>query len=144
MQAYYDLTFFSGPAHGWLRVPYELLAEIGLENDISSYSYRAGREVYLEEDEDAGQFKAVMREYPYCIVRYYTKNLNSEDIIRRMPAYKPISLTEYSVSLSLDVSVKAISDGYLWEEYVSDPAAFLRTLIEDGQWAIEGLQIEAL
>ena len=44
--------FFSDPGHGWLEVDYHDLLELGIERQISRYSYRKGRLVYLEEDCD--------------------------------------------------------------------------------------------
>ena len=48
--------FITDPGHGWLQVEYSELVALGIERDISAYSYRRGGLVYLEEDEDAGKF----------------------------------------------------------------------------------------
>jgi hypothetical protein len=52
------LLFYSDAGHGWLRVPRFLLAELGLLDVISSYSYQSktGKTVYLEEDGDCRAF----------------------------------------------------------------------------------------
>jgi hypothetical protein len=52
--AYY--TFFTDAGHGWLRVPVSELIELGIERDISSYSYLSGDWAYLEEDCDMAKF----------------------------------------------------------------------------------------
>ncbi|GAI27681.1 unnamed protein product, partial [marine sediment metagenome] len=48
--------FYSDPSHGWLKVQRKELAELGIENEISVYSYQKGDAVYLEEDSDAPKF----------------------------------------------------------------------------------------
>ncbi len=50
------LTFISDPGHGWLRVPLADIAALGIEGDISEYSFINGRFAYLEEDCDYGRF----------------------------------------------------------------------------------------
>ena len=52
--AYY--TFFTDAGHGWLKVPVSELLELGIENDISKYSYLSGDWAYLEEDCDMTKF----------------------------------------------------------------------------------------
>ncbi len=47
------LVFYSDPAHGWLRVERVDLAQLGIAQDITGYSYQSGEYVYLEEDQDA-------------------------------------------------------------------------------------------
>ena len=46
------LTFISDPGHGWLRVPLADIVALGIEGDISPYSFIDGRYAYLEEDCD--------------------------------------------------------------------------------------------
>jgi len=53
-----QLTFISDPGHGWLRVPLADIAALGIEGDISEYSFIDGRFAYLEEDCDYGRFVA--------------------------------------------------------------------------------------
>lgn len=50
------LRYITDPGHGWLEVPVNLLAELGIEDKITSYSYRRGTMVYLEEDLDMHTF----------------------------------------------------------------------------------------
>jgi hypothetical protein len=55
-------TFLSNPYHGWLIVTVGDLAAVGLtEADITSYSYRRGNHLGLEEDEDAQTFLAAYK-----------------------------------------------------------------------------------
>jgi hypothetical protein len=53
--------FISDPGHGWLKVPHALLAELGIADKITSYSYSRDAFAYLEEDCDYSTFLAAMR-----------------------------------------------------------------------------------
>lgn len=46
-------THYTDGGHGWIAVGLNELAELGIENKVSRYSYRQGRLAYLEEDCDA-------------------------------------------------------------------------------------------
>jgi hypothetical protein len=52
--------FISDPGHAWLKVPHRLLAELGIADQITTYSYSRADYAYLEEDLDAGRFFAAM------------------------------------------------------------------------------------
>jgi len=55
--------FISDPGHGWLKVNTRDLFALGLTPaDFSSYSYRRGDDLYLEEDCDASLFIVRYRE----------------------------------------------------------------------------------
>lgn len=45
--------FLCDDSHGWLSVKRKELVELGIENEISAFSYQRGQSVYLEEDCDA-------------------------------------------------------------------------------------------
>ena len=51
-----NFTFYEDASHGWLEVPKSLLKELGIADQISSYSYQSGDMVYLEEDADLSLF----------------------------------------------------------------------------------------
>ncbi len=48
--------FFTDAGHGWLQVSHKELAELGIADKISSFSYSDGEFAYLEEDCDASVF----------------------------------------------------------------------------------------
>lgn len=48
--------FITDPGHGWLKVPRAELVRLGIENDITVYSYVRGEYAYLEEDVDYATF----------------------------------------------------------------------------------------
>jgi len=51
----------SDPGHAWLAVKLSEIKMLGIETEISSYSYVKGKTAYLEEDCDAGKFINAMR-----------------------------------------------------------------------------------
>ena len=51
-----ELLFTSDPGHGWLRVSRADLEKLGILEEITSFSYQMGDDVYLEEDQDAGTY----------------------------------------------------------------------------------------
>ncbi|MBP8060109.1 MAG: hypothetical protein V9E94_10560 [Microthrixaceae bacterium] len=50
------LTFVNDPGHGWLKVPLTDIAALGIEAQITPYSYIEGQFAYLEEDLDAPRY----------------------------------------------------------------------------------------
>lgn len=56
-----NYTFFSDPGHGWLQVPLSELKELGIENEITPYSYEKDGYVYLEEDADLSTYLNAIR-----------------------------------------------------------------------------------
>lgn len=47
---------YSDPGHGWIKVQWKDLVELGISKEITGYSYIRGDWAYLEEDQDAGTF----------------------------------------------------------------------------------------
>jgi hypothetical protein len=57
-------TFHADPGHGWLQVPRKMLTELGIDSEISGYSYQSGDYAYLEEDMDFSTFaRAYMKKH---------------------------------------------------------------------------------
>jgi hypothetical protein len=56
-----QLTIIIDPGHAWLRVPLVEIAQLGIEDQISAYSFINGRFAYLEEDSDAGRYEKLAR-----------------------------------------------------------------------------------
>lgn len=54
--------FHSDPGHGWLAVKRKELEDLGIEKEITGFSYVKGKTVYLEEDLDAGTFIKALKE----------------------------------------------------------------------------------
>jgi len=53
--------FISDPGHGWLKVKRSELVRLGIDQQITGYSYQRGDDVYLEEDCDAELFITTKR-----------------------------------------------------------------------------------
>lgn len=66
-------TFYSDPAHGWLKVPKQLLRILGITNIISHYSYDRNGFVYLEEDLDLSRFMGAFKDKFGVDVKIYSK-----------------------------------------------------------------------
>jgi hypothetical protein len=56
LQRKIKVMYHSDSSHGWYSVKAIELDKAGVSNKISSYSYKRGQTVYLEEDLDAGTF----------------------------------------------------------------------------------------
>lgn len=56
------LKFYSDPGHGWLAVKRQSLIDLGIADQITTYSYQRGATVYLEEDLDAGVYLKALRD----------------------------------------------------------------------------------
>jgi hypothetical protein len=53
--------FVHDAGHGWMRVRRDQLVSLGLQNNISRYSYQSGDWCWLEEDCDAPLFIRAMQ-----------------------------------------------------------------------------------
>ena len=94
-------TFYEDPGHGWLRVLIAELAELGIQNEITSYSYRDDQYVYLEEDSDLDTF--LKKKFPAIEERkeFMTKceNIYHEDSwIRNLDRYYPLKFNSSALS----------------------------------------------
>ncbi len=69
-------VFHNDPGHAWLEVPMGMIIRFGLEEKISSCSYRNGETAYLEEDCDAPLFLRTLESagVPYKIKEAYEEN----------------------------------------------------------------------
>jgi hypothetical protein len=54
-------TLIEDPGHGWLEMPRSLIAELGLMDRITGYSYQNADKVYLEEYCDLPAFLCAFR-----------------------------------------------------------------------------------
>ena len=82
------LTFkiYSDPSHGWVRVPLQLLHDLKIAEDISSFSYRRNGHAYLEEDGDLGLFLAAAKAAG-IVVKLRSFHTNKESKIRGYSPY---------------------------------------------------------
>ena len=80
--------FHSDPGHGWLQVPRSEIGKLGIEDEISSYSYQCRDSVYLEEDCDLYRFvKAYERKYGEKPEIEEMKQVNCDSHVRGYASY---------------------------------------------------------
>jgi len=81
------LIFYADSQHEWLAVPYKMLVALGIQHDITRYSYRGKHLAYLEGDCDAGTFiDAFKLKYGFAPT-WEEKHTNSRSHVRSMPSY---------------------------------------------------------
>jgi len=80
--------FFSDPAHGWLKVSKKELAELGIADKITGYSYMRGDNVFLEEDGDASLFQDKYEQKFNKKPKYDEQISNKLSKIRSYSSYK--------------------------------------------------------
>lgn len=88
-----SLKWFTDAGHGWLRVPFELLHESGVANQISMYSYiePQGKVVYLEEDVDAPLFlEAMFTEEDGFNNHFPESHTDGDSFVRKLAHYEYI------------------------------------------------------
>jgi len=72
------IRFYADPGHGWGKVKISKLKDLGILDQISSYSYKRGDYAYLEEDSDLGIFCNAMRKIGKTVTfRAYLSNKSS-------------------------------------------------------------------
>lgn len=101
----FELTFYSDPGHGWLRVPHSLIYELGIQEQISPYSYMDDTYAYLEEDGDLSTFMRAVKEKGIEISMKETSS-DEESPIRDKPAFCPRKLATPAGALDLTVFVE--------------------------------------
>jgi hypothetical protein len=79
-------VFHTDPGHGWLEVDKDELSLFNIADKISSYSYKLGNKVFLEEDCDAGLFINAL-ENKGIKFTYTTINSNTDSIVRTYKRY---------------------------------------------------------
>lgn len=83
--------FYSDPRHGWLKVERRELVELGIENQISGYSYQKGDYVYLEEDGDASKFADAWEAKHQVKLMNSLINYHIADRASKIRRYQPFS-----------------------------------------------------
>lgn len=120
-----ELTFFADPGHGWVRVPYSFLWELGIEGDISPYSYMDHQYAYLEEDCDFGILINAMKGKGIGL-ELTEKHSDYESSIRSFPSYsseylaKPVGLLDLTVWVLFAVrdehgALRSAQDQFNWQ-----------------------------
>ena len=84
-----NYVFYSDPGHGWLAVSTEELELLGIDRNITAYSYLSpdGSVAYLEEDCDLAEFFHAKNWDRWPEDKIQSVNLRSEAFIRNLPHY---------------------------------------------------------
>ena len=84
------IVFYTDPGHGWCAVKRTRLIDLGIECQISPYSYQRGQTVYLEEDCDASVYFAALRAKGIDPA-YIEKHMGRRHPIRSYESFKPVT-----------------------------------------------------
>lgn len=86
------LNIYADPGHAWCKVPRKLLVKLGIEGDITSFSYQRGDFVYLEEDCDLPLLISTLR-VKGKTVEFKEFHTNKSSKIRSYDCYFDNSIT---------------------------------------------------
>lgn len=81
------LQKYDDPAHGWVEVPIKLLEALGIERQISTFSYVDGSTAYLEEDCDAERLIRALNALDITVMIDHNLDEENESFIRRLDHY---------------------------------------------------------
>ena len=93
-----NLTLPNDPSHGWLEVKRADLIALGIEDDISRFSYEKGSKVYLEEDNDMTRYIRAAARAGWHVDIDYSVHTNSDSFIRLLKAYEPTAAARQSIA----------------------------------------------
>jgi len=82
------VIYHQDPGHGWFGVKRAALAELGILDKVSHYSYERGATVYLEEDCDASLFFAAVRARLGRDPAYDSRHTDSRSPIRSYSSFR--------------------------------------------------------
>ena len=82
-------SFYSDPSHGWIKVPVSKIKKLGIQNQISSFSYLDHKRnyVFLEEDSDAGKFITAMKNIGKAVTFRNMRQSEKRSKIRSYDSY---------------------------------------------------------
>lgn len=80
-------TIHADPGHAWVAVPKSTLKELGIESEISHYSYQDGGTAFLEEDCDMQVFVQAYSNLRGCRPEFHEVHTNRESPIRHYAPY---------------------------------------------------------
>jgi hypothetical protein len=92
------LTLHNDPSHGWLEIKRADLIALGIEDDISRFSYEKGSKVYLEEDCDMTRYIRAAARAGWKVDIDYSVHTNSDSFIRLLKAYEPTAAARQSIA----------------------------------------------
>ena len=84
-------TYYTDPAHGWVKVPKKLIVDLNIGDKISKYSFVRNNHVYLEEDMDFMTFETAMKHHNRQF-NLTVKHTNRSSKLRSYDSYSPSTL----------------------------------------------------
>ena len=84
------IKVYGDPGHAWAVVPRRLLIKLGIEDQVSPYSYQRMEMAYLEEDCDLSLFMSAMQKHGIS-VSFDEHHGNKRSRIRGYNSYRPLS-----------------------------------------------------
>lgn len=81
------ITIYHDPGHSWAKVTRKSLADLGIADKITRFSYQRGEHVYLEEDCDLATFLYAYRQQKGGNPTFTERYTNRSSRIRSYPHY---------------------------------------------------------
>lgn len=111
----FTIIVYSDPGHAWGKVKRIVLHNLGIADNISSYSYQRGEYVYLEEDCDLSTLCMALNERNTRI-KFVEKSTNRDSRIRSYERYKPLNIVDIVSDVAVPDSERqqddSVSAGY--------------------------------
>jgi hypothetical protein len=83
------LNSYSDPGHGWLKCKRDILVALGIDRDISAFSYERKNDVFLEEDCDAPRLIQALQAKGVEVKFRHTSTWSKQSKIRSYFSYRP-------------------------------------------------------
>jgi hypothetical protein len=80
------LDFYQDPGHGWVKIKLDKLKALGIDKDISYFSYTRKDYAYLEEDCDLSKLVKACNDKG-IVLKFREHNSNKDSKIRNYQSY---------------------------------------------------------
>ena len=88
MEKTFTCIVYSDPAHAWAKVKRQVLVNLGLDKEVSPYSYQYKDNVYLEEDNDLSLlYQRLLKDN--VRMKFVEKHTDKDSRIRNYERYQP-------------------------------------------------------
>lgn len=84
----FTVILYTDPSHGWAKVKKSVLVNLGIDKEISAYSYQRGDCAYLEEDCDLSLLHKRLADNDTTI-KLVQRHTDKESRIRSYERYQP-------------------------------------------------------
>lgn len=107
------LNFYQDPGHGWARVPLQLLQDLNISEQVSSYSYMRGGYAYLEEDCDLSRLLGAAQAAGLT-VKLREFHTNNQSRIRGYSSYRtPAHAQRFEAGLKARIQAQGCSADFV-------------------------------